>query len=172
MTYEQISALLSLLAAIVITAVNFYPWYSITYDGAPKVKRWGKIILFLCIALIISSTIFLFYPKNNSGSNKDTSDNKEIAQGASRDSKVELIYNNSTGELYPILPENSSVHSCVWTIWGDHGSQAVVITKSALLDKFSDPVIESNNFLPPRVPIYMTCVDWENNVYSGTIGEY
>ena len=45
MTYEQISALLSLLAAIIITVVNFYPWYSMTYDGAPKVKIWGKIIL-------------------------------------------------------------------------------------------------------------------------------
>ncbi len=171
MTYEQISALLSLLADIIITVVNFYPWYSMTYDGAPKVKIWGKIILFLCIGLIISSAGFLFYPKNNSDSN-NVQENKEILQDASQNSNVKLTYNNSTGELYPILPEGSSVHSCVWTIWGDHGSDTVVITKSAFLDKSSDEAIELNNFLPPRVPIYMTCVDWENKVYSGAIGEY
>lgn len=171
MTYEQISALLSLLAAIVITVVNFYPWYSTTYDGAPKVKMWGKIILFLCIALIISSAIFLFYPKNNNNDNI-TQEGREVLQAFNQASNVKLIYNNSTGELYPILPEGVSVHSCIWTIWGDHGSDTVVITKSSFLDKSSDKAIELNNFLPPRVPIYMTCVDWKNEVYSGVIGEY
>lgn len=172
MTHEQISALLSLLAAIVITVVNFYPWYSITYDGAPKVKMWGKIILFLCIALIISSAIFLFYPKNDSISNNAQENNGVLSKDVNQSSNVKLIYNNSTGELYPILPDGVSVHSCIWTIWGDHGSDTVVMTKSAFLDKSSDKAIELNNFLPPRVPIYMTCVDWENKVYSGAIGEY
>jgi len=172
MTHEQISALLSLLAALVITVMNFYPWYVMSFDGAPKAKMWGKIILFLCIALIIGSVIFLFYSKGDSDNSKDISGNKEIAQNINKNSSVELMYNKSTGELYPILSDKPSIHSCVWTIWGDHGSQTVVITKSAFLDKSSDPSIELNNFLPPRVPIYMTCVDWENNVYSGTIGEY
>lgn len=98
--------------------------------------------------------------------------------------KVELIYNNSTGELYPILPDGLSVHSCVWTIWGDHGSDTVVVTKESNMYamKSSDyighflsndiEIIKEYNFLPPRVPIYVSCVDWKNNVYSGSIGEY
>jgi len=183
MTYEQISALLSLLAAIVITVVNFYPWYSTTYDGAPKVKIWGKIILFLCIALITSSAIFLFYPKNDDNDNTAQED-KEVLQDFNQASNVKLIYNNSTGELYPTLPEGLSVHSCVWTIWGDHGSDTVVVTKESDMYamKSSDyighflsndiEIIKEYNFLPPRVPIYVSCVDWKNNVYSGSIGEY
>ena len=167
MTYEQISALLSLSAAIVITVVNFYPWYSITYDGEPRVKLWGKIILYLCTALIIASVIFLFYPKNN-----DINKNEEVSQNLSYLSEVKLVYNNSTGELYPILPEDTSVHSCVWTIWGDHGTDTVVITKSSFIDKYSDEEIELNDFLPPRVPIFVSCVDWQNRIYSGSIGEY
>ena len=85
---------------------------------------------------------------------------------------VKLIYNQSTGELYPILPEKNSVHSCVWTIWGDHGTETVVITKKPFIDSYSDEAIELNNFLPPRVPILVSCVDWQNQVYSGSVNEY
>ncbi|MFA6282411.1 MAG: hypothetical protein WCY05_07945 [Candidatus Omnitrophota bacterium] len=86
--------------------------------------------------------------------------------------KVELIYNKSTGELYPILPDDAAVHSCVWTIWGDHGSDTVVVTKSTFLDENSDETIKMNGFLPPRVPIFVSCINWQNEVYSGSIGEY
>lgn len=168
MTNDKISAILSLLAAVIITVVNFYPWYVITYNGAPKVKKWGKIVLFLCIALIISSTVLLFYPKNNVG----IESSQEKIQDAGNKNIVKLVYNESTGELYPILPEGVSIHSCVWTISGDHGSDTKLVTDSSFIDNETDEKIKNNNFLPPRVPIYVSCVDWQNNVYSGSIGEY
>lgn len=85
---------------------------------------------------------------------------------------VELFYNKTTGELYPILPNDAHPHTCVWTIWGDHGSQMKITTDNAFINDDTDSYIKVNNFLPPRVPIYVVCVDWQNHVYEGIIGEY
>lgn len=89
----------------------------------------------------------------------------------SKSTLVELTYNKSTGELFATIPNNAE-HTCVWTIWGDHGSEMKLTTDKAFISDETDPYIKSNKFLPPRVPIYVTCVDWENRSYYGTIGEY
>lgn len=83
---------------------------------------------------------------------------------------VDLYYNNRTEELYLIFSNDKpNIHTCVWTIWGDHGSEVVLVTNSTFVDKESDSVIRQNNFLPPRTSIYVTCVDWNNKSYSGFI---
>lgn len=100
--------------------------------------------------------------------------NQNIKQDMAEDNllSVKLYYNNSTGELYPLLPKDNSIHTCVWTISGDHGSDVKLTTDTPLLTNESDPSVQANNFLPPRMPIYMSCVDWQNKVYQGQIGEY
>jgi hypothetical protein len=62
MSNEKISAFLSLLAALVVIIMNFYPWYDITFNGKPKIQRWGKVALFFSLILIIASSIILFIP--------------------------------------------------------------------------------------------------------------
>jgi hypothetical protein len=93
--------------------------------------------------------------------------------------EVELYYNGRTGELYPIFTNDNGAHTCVWYISGDHGSDSVVITREGNMYNMESydymghllsnniEIIKSNNFLPPRVPIYVTCVDWQNNSYYG-----
>ena len=85
---------------------------------------------------------------------------------------VELFYNKTTGELYPILPDEASVHTCVWTILGDHGSETTLTTEGISISNDTNPYLKSNKFLPPRVPIYVTCVNWQNKNYYGAVGEY
>lgn len=86
--------------------------------------------------------------------------------------KVELYYNNSTGELYPLLPDDVEINVCAWDIWGDHGSDLMFSTNESIITNESNEFIKLNNFLPPRVPIYMTCIDRQNRVYQGAIAEY
>lgn len=187
MNYEKVSALLSLLSALIITIINFYPWYGITYNGVPKAKMWGKIILSMGIALIIGSIIFLFYPDGKTKNIIDCPKNIETKQeiiNVIDKNKIELMYNNSTGDLFTLFPDNFSPHTCVWTILGDHGSDTVIVTKESDMYNMrsfdyvghvisdSIEIIKENKFLPPRVPIYVSCVDWQNKVYSGSIGEY
>ena len=85
---------------------------------------------------------------------------------------VELFYNKSTGELYPLLPQDAAPHTCVWTIWGDHGSDTKLVTEKPFISAATHASIRSNNFLPPRMPIYVTCVDWQNTTYRGSFGAY
>lgn len=107
--------------------------------------------------------------------------NNELSQ---KSIPVKLEYNQSTGELFPMFNNDTEPHTCVWSIWGDHGSDSVVITRQGDMynmdsyDYFghllSDniEIIKVNKFLPPRVPIFVNCVDWQNVVYYGSIGEY
>jgi len=99
---------------------------------------------------------------------------------------IHLNYNQRTNELFTVFTGNTEPHTCVWTIWGDHGSDSVVITKIGGIQTYNMDsydyvghllsngikIIKDNKFLPPRLPIYVNCVDWENNNYYGSIGEY
>ena len=61
---------------------------------------------------------------------------------------------------------------CSWEIWGDHGLDISFTTDTAFIDNNSaEGRVGVNNFLPPRVPIYMRCLSL-NTVYNGSIGEY
>ncbi len=139
----------------------------------------NKNKLILPISIIVGCIILggFYYASQNNKNNSFIKDGKLIKDNINNlsaekaSSLVNLYYNQSTGELYPILPNGVSPHTCVWTIWGDHGSETTLVTKNSFIDKNTDPIIESNKFLPPRVPIYVTCVDWENNNYHGVIGE-
>lgn len=70
MSYIKISALLSLLSAVIIIIINFYPWYTITYNGKPIAKRWGKVSLFVSLLLILISALLLFFNQDNGEENK------------------------------------------------------------------------------------------------------
>jgi len=141
-------------------------------------KKFAITIVAILVIVVVGSIFF----SNKVNSQKETIDalkqqNGELVSKLATVSKitptqVELYYNKATGELYPILPDNVKPHTCVWTIWGDHGSQMKLTTDTPYIDNQSNPYIKSNNFLPPRVPIYVTCVDWQNLIYQGTIGEY
>lgn len=60
MTPEKISALISLIVAVVILIANYVQWYDITYDGAMRMKTWVDILLKLCILALLISGYFLF----------------------------------------------------------------------------------------------------------------
>lgn len=89
--------------------------------------------------------------------------------------KIDLFYNQSTGELYPIFSEETvKPHTCVWTFWGDHGSDMTLTTtaeKGHFITNETDPFIKMNSFLPPRMPIYINCTDWQNNTFQGSLGD-
>lgn len=120
------------------------------------------ILLFLLIFIITGCTL----------NSKEELNNQDSTGDISNGYKVNLLYNNRTGELYPLLPEGANVHTCVWTILGDHGSQMTLATKGHFISNDLNNDLASNKFLPPRVPIYVSCVNWENKVYYGSIGEY
>jgi len=98
---------------------------------------------------------------------RDKTQQNKIRQEEIAKYQVELFYNKRTGELYPLLPEDSNPHTCVWTIWGDHGSEIKFTTSSSLISEETDPRIKLNKFLPPRVPIYVTCIYWQNHAFQG-----
>ena len=99
-------------------------------------------------------------------SKKLTEENKKLSE---KSRTVDINYNNRTGELFAHVPDDVE-HTCVWTIWGDHGSEFTLTTDISLISEANNPQLKS--FLPPRVPIYVTCVDWNNRNYHGSIGEY
>lgn len=103
---------------------------------------------------------------------KKESNSQSLTDDAKNSYKVNLIYNNTTGELYPILPEEANIHTCVWTIWGDHGSEMTLTTSNSFISNDLNEELRTNRFLPPRVPIYVSCINWENKVYYGSIEEY
>ena len=138
----------------------------------------NKILVGLLFIGLILSVFYNFYADSKVKSirnyfNEVLQENKEFADinnGLLRQSMpVVLNYNARTGELFANIPSDVE-HTCVWTIWGDHGSQFTLTTDYALLSINNNPQMES--FLPPRVPIYMTCIDWGNKSYYGKIGEY
>lgn len=125
------------------------------------------------LSILLLSTLFNAYQFKVIGKLKNNliqleGVNKKISE---KSIPINLNYNKSTGELFANIPKNPE-HTCVWTIWGDHGSEIKLTTDGAFIDNNTDPNIKINNFLPPRVPIYVTCVDWQNNSYYGSIGEY
>jgi len=156
-----------------------------------------KTIIILCIIILIgglSASVFYGISVYNKIGNlqdnlfqthvlnkKLTEENEELLK---KSTPIDLRYNNSTGELFPIFNDAMNPHTCVWTILGDHGSDSIVITREGItynMDSYdyvghllsnSIEIIKVNKFLPPRLPIYVTCVDWENKNYHGTIGEY
>lgn len=128
------------------------------------------IILTLAVVVVgfIGYYLTIILPKDKNDNDNLQKQNSQL----SGSTQVRLYYNQATGELYPWLPENVEPHTCVWTIWGDHGSEMKITTDESIISNDSNQFIKSNNFLPPRVPIYVTCVDWENHAFQGTLGEY
>lgn len=70
MSYIKISALLSLLSAAIIIIINFYPWYTITYNGKPIAKKWGKVSLFASFLFILISALLLLFNQGDNEANK------------------------------------------------------------------------------------------------------
>jgi hypothetical protein len=169
MTYIKLSVLLSLISASLIIVMNFYSWYDITYDGKPIAKKWGRVILFICLLFLIVSGMLFFYfvEDKNVLQEPKIEENKFLNNFENNSNNEKLIYNKSTGELYPILPQEFFPHSCVWTIWGDHGSEIKFITDSAFITNETNN--ETISLLPPRVPIFVTCIDWNNVSYKAKI---
>jgi hypothetical protein len=165
------------------------------------IRKKIKLILFIIIFLLLTSSVY-FLIQNNNIKNKnielesELKNNqkklmwiKEINDTAFKESvksfyAVELFYNGRTGELYPIFEDYMNPHTCVWSIWGNSGSETVVITRGGNMynmDSYdymghvlSDNIkaIKNNKFLPPRLPIYLTCIDWNNVVYKSAIGKW
>jgi hypothetical protein len=124
-----------------------------------------QILVGISIAVVVMAIFVLATSYNNESAVQP------LAQ-SSADKYDHLYYNKSTGEMYPTLPSEAHPHTCVWTIWGDHGSQTILVTEQAWISAEAYPDLQRNGFLPPRVPIYVTCVDWENMVYQGRYDPY
>lgn len=61
MNQEKISALLSLITAFIILVASFFQWWNITWDGNMELKQWVRVVFIICVALLITSGILLFY---------------------------------------------------------------------------------------------------------------
>lgn len=44
MDFSKVSALISIIVAIIILISNFFQWWNITYNGKMITKRWVKLI--------------------------------------------------------------------------------------------------------------------------------
>lgn len=99
--------------------------------------------------------------------------------------QVELNYNKRTGELCPVFNGDIEPHTCVWTLLSKNGSYTTLITRvnvvvgsvgyvgHVISKDYFDVLRKSDEFWPswpssPTEPIYVTCVDSNNNVYQGT----
>src|SRR4051812_25933462 len=60
-TAEQWSALLSLLAALVITLASFRQWVSVQYDGGMPLRSWAKAMLLCVVALLVGALALFAY---------------------------------------------------------------------------------------------------------------
>ena len=60
MTTEKLSALLSLLAALVVVVASFFQWWNITYNGQLITKRWVKVLLGLVVVSLLAAIVLLF----------------------------------------------------------------------------------------------------------------
>ncbi|MBU1987846.1 MAG: hypothetical protein ABH818_03220 [Patescibacteria group bacterium] len=186
------------------------------------------IIIILIIGLFLVLFIALYYYEKSKEIQSDLNYSEEINKKLSGGNKdmaqksipIDLSYNQRTGELFPIFPDDIIPSVCVWTLWGQQ-SDSIVVTRAGddglfynynenkdevyyaypysynnsngevTYDKnngkfigFSKydwighlinneiKVIKDNNLLPPRAPIYVTCVDSQNRSYYGAIGEY
>lgn len=49
---EKLSAIMSLVVAIVILSASFFQWFHVTYNGT-KTKAWVKWLLSICVALLL-----------------------------------------------------------------------------------------------------------------------
>lgn len=140
--------------------------------------------LFFIFLIIILLNLLKISLENNKLKDEIKEQKNNISSLSNNNIKVEIIYNKSTGELYPVFTDAMNPHTCVWTVWGDHGSDSIVITRGSDMYNMNSSdytghilsngikVIEENNFLPPRLPIYVMCVDWNNEVYRGSINEF
>ncbi|GEM_PF-2890418 len=118
--------------------------------------------------LVVSSLILKKISSQESALNELQKQNNELS---SHFTQVALNYNEATGRLYPFLPDNIvQPHTCVWTILGDHGSYTSVVTNDTFISNETNSEVKLNKFLPPRVPIYMTCINWNNHIYQGVTG--
>lgn len=59
MAPEKLSALLSLLAAVVIALASFWQWWGITWDGGMPLKPWAKVMLAAVVLLLLSAICVL-----------------------------------------------------------------------------------------------------------------
>ncbi len=140
---------------------------------APSGINWAANIFFwFKVAILIAAYASLVYVIGLGYLFSAREAKYDFTSAMVQERQVSLYYNTSTGELYPLLPSGFQPHTCVWTVWGDHGSQLKITTDRSFISNSSDPEIKSNGFLPPMVPIYVTCIDWENRTYQGKIGDY
>ena len=56
---EKVSAIISLVVAIIILSVSYFQWWDITWDGKMVFKKWLKILFAFSIILLLMSLIIL-----------------------------------------------------------------------------------------------------------------
>jgi hypothetical protein len=60
-TAEQWSALLSLIAALVVALASFRLWWWITADGDMPLKPWALVMLIVVVALLVGALAALLF---------------------------------------------------------------------------------------------------------------
>ena len=60
--------------------------------------------------------------------------NKELAKNnldlSSKSTKIDIVYNKRTGELYPMFTDDMIPSVCVWTMQGERESNSIVVTRA------------------------------------------
>jgi len=57
---DKLSAIISLVVAIIILVANYFQWWSITYDGGMVMSLWVKILIAILIVALALSLYLLF----------------------------------------------------------------------------------------------------------------
>ena len=60
MSNEKISAIISLIVAIMVLVANYSQWYDLTYNGQMELRNWANIFLKACMLALLVSGYFLF----------------------------------------------------------------------------------------------------------------
>lgn len=60
MSSEQLSALLSLVAAAVIVGATYFQWWDVTYEGGLPLRRWVRYLLLpVVLGLLVAAGVLL-----------------------------------------------------------------------------------------------------------------
>ena len=57
---EKLSALISLISAIIVLAASYSQWWSITYDGKMFTKLWVEVLFGMLIIMLLVALILIF----------------------------------------------------------------------------------------------------------------
>ena len=63
MSFDRVSATLSLLVAITVLAASYRQWWNISYNGGMKTKRWVKVLFAILLSILIVALTLLLMPQ-------------------------------------------------------------------------------------------------------------